>query len=198
MTLLNLEATGRHFRKRRKKLALFILLVSTALSAAGFIVLDYAYSSVVLRRSAQKMRLGPRISARAAARGNCRVRDSVLDHAFRPNCATIESWGAETYELLTNSLALRDETIREVPRVDSRPRLLMLGDSFTEGKSAWADSFVGRIARRFPQYDIVNGGVTSYSPSNYLNEALRLLATGLEFDEVIVFIDISDVQDEAA
>jgi len=32
--------------------------------------------------------------------------------------------------MFTNSLALRDESIRNVPRVDSRPRLLLLGDSF--------------------------------------------------------------------
>ena len=73
----------------------------------------------------------------------------------------------------------------------------MLGDSFTEGKIAWRDSYVGRIAAHFPQYDFLNGGVSSYSPSNYFNVARMVLAAGYDIDEVIVFIDISDVQDEA-
>jgi hypothetical protein len=74
----------------------------------------------------------------------------------------------------------------------------MLGDSFTEGMVAWDDSFVGRIAASFPQYDFLNGGVGGYSPSNYLNTARIVLGEGIDFDEVIVFIDISDAQDEAA
>ncbi len=78
-----------------------------------------------------------------------------------------------------------------------RPRILMLGDSFTESMGPWSESFVGRIATRFPQYEILNGGVGGYSPSNYLNTARIALKNGLDFDEAIVFIDISDVQDEA-
>ena len=63
---------------------------------------------------------------------------------------------------------------------------------------AWRDSYVGRIAAHFPQYDFLNGGVACYSPSNYLNMTRMVLAKGVDIDEVIVFIDISDVQDEAA
>ena len=43
----------------------------------------------------------------------------------------------------------------------------------------------------------LNGGVGGYSPSNYLNTERIALKSGLQFDEAIVFIDISDVQDEA-
>ena len=63
---------------------------------------------------------------------------------------------------------------------------------------AWDKTFVGRIAANFPQYDFLNGGVGGYSPSNYLNTARMALSEGVDFDEVIVFIDISDAQDEAA
>ena len=62
----------------------------------------------------------------------------------------------------------------------------------------WNTSFVGRIADKFPQYEILNGGVVGYSPSTYLSTARLALMRGLEFDEVIVFIDMSDIQDEAA
>jgi hypothetical protein len=99
---------------------------------------------------------------------------------------------------MTNSLGFRDKQIREVPPIDTKPRVLMLGDSFTEGMVAWNDSFVGQIAANFPQYDFLNGGVGGYSPSNYLNTARMALSEGVNFDEAIVFIDISDAQDEAA
>ena len=74
----------------------------------------------------------------------------------------------------------------------------MLGDSFTEGLCPWRESFVGQIAARFPQYDFLNGGMASYSPSNYLNVTRAVVGAGVEVDEVLVFIDISDTQDEAA
>jgi len=124
--------------------------------------------------------------------------DPVRDHAFKPNCASINQWGGNQWEFYTNSLGFRDERIKEVPVTDPRPRILLLGDSFTEGILAWEDSYVGRIATHFRQYDFLNGGVSSYSPSNYLNVARMVLAKGVELDEVIVFIGISDVQDEAA
>lgn len=63
--------------------------------------------------------------------------DPVRHHAFRPNRAEIERWGRDWYEVFTNSLGFRDERIRQIPLADKRPRLLILGDSFTEGMSAW-------------------------------------------------------------
>src|SRR5208283_3237928 len=110
----------------------------------------------------------------------------------------IEHWGKNSYEFFTNSLGFRDDRIRQVPLTDAKPRILMLGDSFTESKTPWRDSYVSKVAVHFPQYDFLNGGVASYSPSNYLNVTRMVLAAGVEVDEVIVFIDISDVQDEAA
>ena len=126
------------------------------------------------------------------------VRDPMRVFGLRANCSCTRAWGGLRYSLATNSLGFRDEQIREVPLAGDKPRVLMLGDSFTEGMLAWQDSFVGQIAARFPQYEFLNGGVGGYSPSNYLNTARRALRHGLDFDEAIVFIDLSDAQDEAA
>jgi hypothetical protein len=128
---------------------------------------------------------------------NCGVRDPVLHHAFKPNCTAEYPWGGSWYPFSTNSLGFRDERVREVPQADTRPRILILGDSMTEGMLPWPDSYVGRIAAHFPQYDFLNGAARSYSPSNYFNVARLVLARGYDIDDVIVFIDISDVQDEA-
>jgi len=169
-------------QQRQRKMKLALLLVGLVFGAALFLTLDWLHTA-----SIQRTPYNP-----------CKVRDPVRHHAFKPDCASVERWGADSYEFFTNDLGFRDDRIREVPLADDRPRILMLGDSFTEGPLAWHDSYVGRIASHFPQYDFLNGGVGSYAPSNYLNVARLVLAKGVDIDEVIVFIDISDVQDEAA
>jgi hypothetical protein len=167
-------------------LKLALLLVSIVLSVTAFLTLDWLYTAM----------RGP--SKQAATTSPCRVRDPIRHHVLMPNCSERAIWGADPYEFSTNSIGFRDERIRKVPASDARPRVLLLGDSFTQGMIAWRDSYAGKIAAALPQYDFLNGGVSSYSPSNYLNVARMVLARGIEIDEVIVFMDTSDVQDEAA
>ena len=162
-------------------------MLSLIFSVATFIGIDYTYSKVML---------GSAVSG--GPHGFCFSRDPVRSFAFRPNCSCIRPWLGSSYEFTTNSLGFRDERIREVPLTSSHPRILILGDSATEGMTSWQDSFVGRIAARFPQYEFLNSSVEGYSPSNYLNTAKMLIDQGVDFDEAIVFIDISDAQDEAA
>ena len=165
---------------------LILLLGSIAFSAVAFLTLDWLRTAWIQRT--------PPSTGKSAS---CGVHDPVRHHAFKPNCASTSSWGADSYEFFTNSLGFRDERIREVPPADARPRILMLGNSFTEGKIAWRDSFVGQIAARSPQYDFLNGGVSSYSPSNYVNTVRMVLAKGVDIDEVFVFIGLAEVQFEA-
>jgi hypothetical protein len=163
-----------------------VALASVSFSVAAFVAVDGFYTVYA------------KATAKPVEFNQCRVRDPVREHAFQPNCTGVAYWGPAKWQIATNSLGFRDEKVRQVPAEDSRPRLLMLGDSFTEGFCPWPDSFVGKTAAHFPQYDFLNGGVASYSPSNYLNVARMVLAAGVQFDEAMVFIDISDAQDEAA
>jgi hypothetical protein len=172
-------------RQRRLKLALFV--ASLVFSIAGFVAFDYLYSSAIL---------GAAVSG--GSHGFCFSRDPVRSFAFLPNCSCIRPWLGSSYEFNTNSLGFRDEHIRQVPLTSAQPRILILGDSAPEGMTSWRDSFVGRLAANFPQYDFLNSSVEGYSPSNYLNTARMLISEGVDFDEAIVFIDISDAQDEAA
>jgi len=172
-------------RQRRIKLALF--LSSLVFSVAAFLAIDYAYSKVML---------GSAVSG--GPHGFCFSRDPMRSFAFLPNCSCIRPWLGSSYEFNTNSLGFRDEHIRDVPLTGSRPRILIMGDSAPEGMTSWQDSFIGRIAARFSQYEFLNSSVEGYSPSNYLNTAEMLFEKGVDFDEAIVFIDISDAQDEAA
>ena len=183
-------------QSRQRKTKLLLLLVGLVFSAAVFLTLDW-FRSAAIRRTAESSSSRSNQGAYRPFIGSCGLHDPVRHHVLKPNCASLGRWGGDTYEVLTNSLGFRDERIREVPLADLHPRILMLGDSMTEGIIAWRDSYVGRVAAHFPQYDFLNGGVPSYSPSNYLNTARIVLAKGVDIDEVIVFIDISDVQDEA-
>ena len=167
------------------KLVLF--LASLVLSVAAFVTFDYFYTATILSSAVSG---GPH--------GLCFTRDSVRGFAFQPNCSCIRPWLGNSYEFNTNSLGFRDQRIRDVPATSARPRILILGDSAPEGMTAWQDSFIGRVATRFPQYEFLNGSVEGYSPSNYLNTARKLMHDGIDFDEAIVFIDLSDAQDEAA
>jgi hypothetical protein len=164
-----------------------LLAIAVLVSLLLFFALDWLWSAYVLRSA-------PPISPAAT----CFARDTVRHHALQPECSCDRHWGKQSYPFATNSLGFRDENIRKVPLTGARPRILVLGDSFTEGMSSWPDSYIGQIAARFPQYEFLNGAVESYSPSNYLNVTRALLNQGVLFDEVIVFIDMSDAQDEAA
>jgi len=164
-----------------------LLLISIVFGASAFVAFDYIRTAALNRRRINTVKSS-----------QCRLPDPVRHHAFQPNCTGLTTWGSGVYEISTNSLGFRDERVRQVPRRDPRPRILMLGDSFTEGLCPWRDSYVGKIAASLPQYEFLNGAMASYSPSNYLNVARAVLAAGVEIDEVLVFIDISDTQDEAA
>jgi len=172
---------------QQRKMKLALLLASIAFSAAAFLTLDWFRSAAIARHSKAMTKSS-----------SCRVPDPVLHHALKPNCAFVEHWGRYTYDYFTNSLGFRDEKIRDVPLADARPRILILGNSFTEGESAWRDSYVGMIAARLPQYDFLNGAANSYSPSIHLNVTRRLLVKGVDIDEVIVFTSSGDAFNEAA
>ena len=129
------------------------------------------------------------------------VLDTRMNHVFAPNVSHATAvWGRRRYEMNTNSLGLRDSAARQVEPISDKPhRVLFLGDSFTEGIGLpWEDTFVGLFAAAYPNVEVLNGGVRSYSPSFYLQQVERLLDAGVSFDHVIIYVDISDIQDEAA
>lgn len=173
--------------KRTLRIKVVLFLTSLVVSVAVFVGIDYAYSKVVL---------GSAVSG--GAHGLCFSRDPMRSFAFLPNCSCVRPWLGASYEFKTNSLGFRDAEIRTISATEQRPRVLVLGDSASEGMTDWHDSFVGRLADHFPQYDFLNSSVEGYSPSNYLNTERMVTNERIDFDEVIVFLDISDIQDEAA
>ncbi len=99
----------------------------------------------------------------------------------------------------TNALGLRDRDLAS-PKPAGTVRVLMLGDSFTEGGGfADADTIPRRVevALRVscPGVQVINAGVASYSPIlEYL--LLKEIGAALDPDLVVLNLDMTDVHDD--
>lgn len=154
---------------------------------ALFLLFDFAWSSLTRGEETR----------RAA-----RIANPVYDHGFAAKFDGFDVWGEVRYPLVTNSLGFKDASARDVPLQSASRRILLIGDSFTEAIGMrFEDSFAGRLQRagegRSDKIEFLNAGVASYSPSIYYRKIKHLLESGLQFDEVVVFSDTSDVTDEA-
>ena len=165
------------------------VLLRLALAAyciAIFLALDFIYSSFQ-HDDGQR----PRIS------------DPVFHHTLKPNFDGYNNWGDTRYRFYTNSLGFRDASVRDVPANSPVRRVLLMGDSFTEGLGVnFEDSFAGLLysagMRRASKMEFLDAGVIAYSPVLYYQKIKFMIDNGLHFDEVIVFSDPSEVRDEAA
>lgn len=135
-----------------------------------------------------------------ADQGAFRRPHPVYHHDLLPNTASTARWGNAQYPMFTNSLGFRDRSTRTISRESSKRRILLIGDSFTEGLGLpYEDTFAGILDARLEKFDIevLNAAVVSYSPKLYYLKVRYLLEEHkLDFDDLFVFIDISDVQNE--
>ena len=128
-----------------------------------------------------------------------RIPNKIYHHDLLPDVHAKLKWGDSSYSVATNSLGFKDAVVKNIQPVSSSYRVLFIGDSFTEGIGyPFEQTFVGLIARKLQgQAEVLNAGVSSYSPKLYFLKVKDLLENEkLQFDELAVFIDISDIQDE--
>ncbi len=130
-----------------------------------------------------------------------RIRSQDYHHTFAPGRQVRERWGKLVYRFATNSLGFKDRIPRAVKVRPTGKRLLLLGDSFTEGAGySFAKTFAGHIQRAMEpkNIEVLNAGVGSYAPTIYdLKTRYLVEKAGLKFDHVVVFLDVSDIFDEA-
>lgn len=111
------------------------------------------------------------------------------------------SWGPNIYDYYTNSLGFKDKSNRDIPLASNKHRIVFIGDSFTEGVGIdYEQTFVGLIDETLSKkkVEVLNAGVKSYSPIIYWKKVRYLIENiGLKFDQLVVFLDIGDAQDEA-
>jgi hypothetical protein len=129
------------------------------------------------------------------------TRDPVLHHRFIPGARGRQKTLEFDAAYAINSLGLRDEEMPLEEPFGTR-RILMLGDSFTEGIGVdEKDVFSTRLqamlddAHLGERWRVVNAGLGSYSP---LLEYLYLKNGGLDLhpDLVILNFDLSDIYDD--
>jgi hypothetical protein len=97
-------------------------------------------------------------------------------------------------------LGFRDGRIREVALDSSRPRVVLIGDSFTDGVGVpWEETFAGWLEKRLaPEgIDVLNAGCNSCTPIlAWIKLRHWIRDCGLRVDRVVLFLDLSDVKDE--
>jgi len=133
--------------------------------------------------------------------GKYRIQHPVYHHGVAPNVASVYAFGDLTSTYFTNSLGLRDSKVRYVPAQGERPRVVLMGDSFTEGAGlTFSETYAGRIQMAMEKrgVEVLNGAVASYAPTVYLSKLRHLIETqSVKMDEVVLFLDVSDIWDEA-
>lgn len=137
----------------------------------------------------------------AASEARYRIPSALYHHDLAPLVDTRGVWGHTLYRMRTNSLGFKDSTARIVPRESPGHRMLVIGDSFAEGVGfEFDETFVGIIARELGGrgIEVLNAAVASYAPAIYYRKVKYLIEErNLGFDELVVFLDISDIYEEA-
>ena len=131
-----------------------------------------------------------------------RVRNTRFHHGLKKYVSANAGWGPLIYRFYTNNLAFRDVSVREVDLISDKRRILILGDSHSEGVGIdYRFTFAGRLQESGEKFDIeiLNASAVSYSPKIHFLKADYLLnKMKLKVNEIWVVIDISDLQNEIA
>jgi hypothetical protein len=128
-----------------------------------------------------------------------RRQDPDYHHGLAAKRVTTQTWAKLDYAMATNSLGFKDATPRDVPLQAAGPRLMFIGDSFTEGLGfPYEQTWVGLVDKALSAQgiEVLNAGVSSYCPKTVYYKVKALLASGLQLSNIVFFIDVSDMQDE--
>ena len=126
-----------------------------------------------------------------------RIKHDIYHHTLLPSFNSVGNWGGPSYKVCTDANGFKSDC-NSVLSLDTGFDIAFIGDSFTEAVGMpYEDSFVGMYAKNHPNLKVANLGVSSYSPTIYRTKLLNFIERGYLFDHVIVFIDISDIQDES-
>ena len=81
----------------------------------------------------------------------------------------------------------------------NKKNIFIFGDSFTYGVGLeFEKTYAGLIENQMQEYNVYNFGVGSYSPSVYLYKLKKELRENLIPHKIILFLDLTDVLDEAS
>ncbi len=173
----------------RKKRAVFAVIAIFMGIVGGLIFAEVAFRLISSRAQDDTERV--------------RTRDPFLHHAFRANSNGLLRWGDRLVPYFINSLGFRDRQSRDVlRRPSSGRRIVLLGDSLVEGPGvSYEHSLSGLLDQEFRKRgmasEVLNGAVVSYSPFLEYRRLRQFFEAGFRATQIVLFVDISDVQDEA-
>ena len=164
-------------------------LIVFGITLALLLLVDYFLGYKILHNAP--------ISTRNNAERGLGIRHPIYHHSLAANYNGLTSFDQQTeYRFCTNDGGFKSDCNKIINGKDFD--IAFLGDSFTEGIGLpYEKTFVGLIAAQLPEKKIANLAVASYAPSIYYTKLLTLINEGYRFKEVVIYIDISDMQDES-
>ena len=178
------------FERNPKKTIFFVIVISVSILDVVLTNIFLLYTSII--QSEPNPTLG--------------VKNEIYHHDFIKNGSVENEYPIlenRRIKLHTNSLGFKDKSSRRIsllPSKNFKKRIVFIGDSFTEGLMLeYKNTFVGIIDKELNKQsiEVLNAGVSSYSPIIYWRKIKYLIEeVRLKFDELSVFIDISDFCDE--
>ncbi|MGQ0583110.1 MAG: hypothetical protein ACT4O6_14330 [Reyranella sp.] len=128
-------------------------------------------------------------------------RPAAHHHDLVPDREITRLWGRVRYPWKTDRFGFRTGTCAPEEPEKGREAIFVVGDSFTEALgSPYEQSFVGLMACDAGEQGkaVYNLGVASYSPAIY-HQKIRASAErlGVTPAEIFVFLDLSDIDDDA-
>jgi len=123
------------------------------------------------------------------------------DHDLAPDQNSTRVWGSILYPWQTDRFGLRIGACAPREPEKGRENIFVIGDSFTEALgSSYEQSYAGLMACDAARQGkaLWNLCVASYSPAIY-HRKIRAAAErlGIKPDEIFVFLDLSDIDDDA-
>ncbi len=186
--------------ERHPRLTGSVLAVLAALATDVLFTHAYAYLRSRRPRGAPGVAAARPANRKPEAAPPFKVRSQVYHHGFQPLWNDTNEWGNKVYRFRTNSLGFIDRAPRSVSLEPAGRRVVLLGDSFTEGVGLpYEKTFAGLVDAALAKQgsEALNAATVSYAPIIYFRKTKYYLEqVGLRFQELAVFIDVSDIQDE--
>jgi hypothetical protein len=180
---------------------------------AVYVTLLVVVAAVIGTAAVLYLRMPPPAETRSAlpfpeSQAEYYLLDDLAGHLHRPNVERVIDWPEHAdgrIVLRTNNLGFREDLPTEIEKSVGRRRILITGDSHTDGVVANPESFPNRLegllddAAGADAFEVLNGGTGHYGPHNYSGILERFLS--LDLDEFVVVVyagnDLLDAVAEA-
>jgi len=181
------------------KKSFIVILISAAIFFCidfffGKKILDFLYTNNVIVSPEKIISEARKIQEKEKT---YRIKNEHFHHTLASNVKVQSSWfNVKPYLTCTDKFGFRISCIEKNNEKKNNKNIVFIGDSFTEGLGFdYEKNFTGMLDD-YTENNIINMGVSSYSPIMYFKKIQYFVLKGLDIDHVVVFIDISDIDDE--